>query len=300
MRFAVTLLSGLLFTACANETSSPVAPPVVCASPTTAPIVERSPFSAARFANENWESLADQASLEPAVPSALTSRAKAIPFSKGYDRALLPEWRGSLADLTAAFEAARDDARYVDRSHREFKRRASWLYPYDGCASRAAHVTRTLVKFGHAPPAKIFAFGNLRVRTPYQRGGSAFWWYHTAPAVRLGRATFVFDPSVEQKRALSLEEWLSRMSKHPEKVRLAICDANSFDAQSVCLQGGVDQDREYESNIRSYLLLEWKNLESLGFDAEKILGSSPPWTEEATSTDTPKEDQCRPLATVSH
>jgi hypothetical protein len=258
--------------------------------------VSRVQGSAARFANENWETLAVRPTEATFVPPALTPRAFAVAYAEGYDRAALPEWNGTLEDLTAAFEASRDELRYVDREHKTFNRRATWLYPYDGCASRAAHVTRRMLERGEPAPAKLYAFGNLRVKTPFQKGGTAYWWYHTAPAYRLGGETYVMDASVESKRPLTLHEWLSRMSSRTSTVKLAICDANAFNAESICHGGPEDQDRDYEHNIRSYLPKEWQNLESLGFDPRKLLGDEPPWVVDAV----PSEARCLPASAASN
>ncbi|MES2964244.1 MAG: protein-glutamine glutaminase family protein [Bdellovibrionota bacterium] len=291
----IVVSASIAFSSCA-ESDSPIAaaPAVVCDANLVLRSVTdtRALGSAARFANERWESIADFAPQTTFVPPALTPRAFSVPFADGYDRSLLPIWPGSEGELQSAFELARDDTRYVDRNRKTLKRRATWLYPYDGCASRSAHVTRRMLERGLPAPAKLYAFGNLRVKTPFQRGGTAYWWYHTAPAYRIGSETYVMDASVETKRPLTLHEWLSRMSSRPSTVKLAICDANAFNAESICRGGAIDQDRDFENNMRSYLPKEWQNLESLGYDPSRLLGDEPPWEVEAV----PSEARCQPSA----
>lgn len=262
----------------------------------------RSPDSAVRFANENWEVLAQFDASSTVVPSTLTPRAQAVPFARGYDRAAVTAWPGNFEELATEFAEARDSKNYTDRDHRDFARRATWLYPYDGCASRGAHMARQLRARGLPRPTKLFAFGNLRTKTAFQRGGTVFWWYHTAPAYRLGETTWVLDPSVEAKSPIRLEDWLGRMSARPEAIKLAVCDGNSFNAQSICRGGAEDQDREHEANIRGYLPLEWKNVETLGYDPKRLLGEEPPWLiEPIRETVEPKikDERCEPLAAVA-
>lgn len=280
----VAALASILVISCAKTESSSDSTPRSagsCEAPVTIARLEPMAGSASRSRGENWEARADfDARLAP--PSGdLTPRRSAVRFGERFDVEVIPEWTGSHDELTAAFEHARDARLYRDRE-RDLDRRATWLYPYDGCASRGAHVARTLESRGYRPPAKLYAFGNLRAKTPYQRGGTVFWWYHTAPAYRVGADVWVFDPSLEGERPLEVREWLSRMSKAPENVRVAVCDANAFNAQSVCRGGGADQDRDYASNIRSYLRLEWRNVETLGYDPSKLLGDEPPWAVDPT------------------
>lgn len=300
MRLLFALLASFSFVGCApssNTEDGQIAPhEAACSSGPTAsglrPYVLASEISAARYANEEWEALASlDATLSP-LPSELTPRHLASPYSEGFESESVPAWKGSQEELTRAFEASRDERRYVD-SASNMNRRATWLYPYDGCASRSAHVVRHLRRSGFAKPAKLYAFGNLRARTPYQRGGTIFWWYHTAPAYRIDGTIFVFDAALDPKQPLELDEWMHRLSPNPEKVKLAVCDANAFNAKSICRGGSEDQDRDYDSNIRSYLRLEWRNLETLGFDPHRLLGDEPPWVKEPEKI---SEARCEQIA----
>src|SRR3990167_5959471 len=138
--------------------------------------------------------------------------------------------RNNLLNITTAwqnyklikegFEKIRDLRYFNDESQDNFMRRISWLYPDDGCWTRAAAVIKDCFgRFNNIAstlprPAKIFAFGNLCANTPNSPGGRVSWWYHTAPVVRDAETSqsYVLDPSVNPNKPLTVEQWMADIS----------------------------------------------------------------------------------------
>jgi hypothetical protein len=123
-----------------------------------------------------------------------------------------------------AFEKIRDPRYFQDNNVLNFKRRITWLFPDDGCWTRAAavikdffgpvnNITSTLPR-----PSKLFAFGDLCVNTKNSPSGFVSWWYHTAPIVKDAQTNinYVLDPSVDPYNALPLDDWMARVSSNTE------------------------------------------------------------------------------------
>jgi hypothetical protein len=82
----------------------------------------------------------------------------------------------SEADLQVSFEKVREERFFTDEFTRN--RRATWLYPDDGCFVRATVADDMIGKLSPAnPTAKIFAFGNLQVQSTNSPSGAVEWWY---------------------------------------------------------------------------------------------------------------------------
>ena len=201
-------------------------------------------------------------------------------FSASVDVSLLPRWIAGAAKLEELFKQVRDEQMYFDSSHKHFKRRALWLYPVDGCYTRAAHVARSFERRGYVKPGKVFAFGTwatLRARTPYAPNGKAWWSFHTAAAYRLGDRAIVLDPSIDPNRLLPFEEWVGLIAPDTTKVTVAICDTNAYAPSQTCRGGSSKQDYWAKGQLEDYLDDEWANLLNLKMDPVKLLGASPPW-----------------------
>lgn len=184
-------------------------------------------------------------------------------------------WK-SIPDMQERFEKFRDERFMKDPSDANNLRRISWLYPIDGCWTRAALFNRLAFRAFIPIPSKVFAFGNLRVKTPNSRRGVVGWWYHVAPMVRVGNDQFVMDPSIEPTRPLTLNEWLGRMGK-PERIRIAVCGSGTYSPGDNCDKesDGVEARAEYA--VRQYLVLEKRELTALGRNTSEELGDNPPW-----------------------
>lgn len=179
------------------------------------------------------------------------------------------------SELQSSFETVRDERPFHDEELRA--RRATWLYPDDGCFVRAVIADKILrEKFTVAQSAKIYAFGNLRVKTKNSPHGSVEWWYHVAAIAKVqtptGDEAFVYDPAMEPTQPLPVKVWLERMSDR--KLEIAICSGASYDPHSECeaesneLASAVGRAHR-EANW--YLPSEWNRVTELGRDPHQEL-----------------------------
>jgi hypothetical protein len=183
-------------------------------------------------------------------------------------------WR-SLPDLQQRFEKIRDE-RFLTVSGEPSLRRISWLYPQDGCWIRAALFNRNAFRLFVPIPDKIFAFGNLRVKTANSSRGVVSWWYHVAPIVSVGSEKYVLDPALEAGKPLVLKEWLARMGT-PEKIKIAICGTGTYSPNDNCNKHTDGMELKASAAQKRYLQLERQELLKLGRNPEQELGETPPW-----------------------
>jgi hypothetical protein len=184
-------------------------------------------------------------------------------------------WK-SMPDMQMRFEEIRDQRFLTTSDEPNVLRRISWLYPKDGCYTRAALFNREAFRKYIPIPNKVFAFGNLRVKTPYSSKGVVGWWYHVAPLVQVGHAKYVLDPSIESKKPLPLEDWLRRMGT-PEKIKVAICGSGTYSPSDACNKDTDGIEARAENAAKHYLELEEQELKHLGRSLTTDLGESPPW-----------------------
>lgn len=187
-------------------------------------------------------------------------------------------WR-SMEDLQIRFEEIRDERFLTTPENPDFPRRISWLYPKDGCFARAALANRSAFRKFIPIPKKVFAFGNLRVRTANSSRGVVGWWYHVAPIVQVGNTKYVLDPSIEATRPLTLKEWLERMGT-PEKIKVSVCDTGTYSPGDNCEKETDGLELRAERTARHYLALEKRELLKLKRNYEKELGEEPPWEQQ--------------------
>ena len=203
---------------------------------------------------------------------------RADPFTGGAALAPAPEWE-DLDALNRRFAVMRDARVLSARGRPDFARRITWLYPEDGCYARAAVGVTTLTRLEpDAPvPGKIFAFGNLSVRSAFAHGGRAWWWYHVAPVVRVDGVNWVLDPSIEPARPLSADEWIERQSTKPEAVRVAVCGGATYSPTSRCVADATAPAVMALKDEAGFLDLEWQRIVELSRDPAADLGDRPPW-----------------------
>lgn len=250
-------------------------------------VIDVNAMSAARGENEDWESAyfrelqveisdLNERELYLRTQASGTAVHMARPFaSSSFDISVLPEWKGSFDQLRKAFAQARDE-RIYDSSN-GFLRRASWLFPDDGCFARAAHVAQSFERQSLMRPGKVYAFGGLKLKTDYSPRGAVSWWYHVAPAYRSGKLVLVMDPAVQHGRPILLEEWMRRISRRPEVTRVAMCDTYSYKPSQPCLGGAPTQERFRERDQNYYLKKEWDRIARLGLDPIQQLRGDIPW-----------------------
>lgn len=187
-------------------------------------------------------------------------------------------WKES--ELQARFKKIRDARFLVQKKQANFPRRSSWLYPDDGCFARAAMANRNVFRWFHPIPNKVFAFGNLRVKTKNSPRGSVSWWYHVAPIVEVRGEKFVLDPAIDPDHPLRLEEWLARMG-NPQKIKVSICGSGTYSPGDNCQKETDGVEARAQRAQEKYLTLEWNRLVKLGRSTENELGDLPPWKAQA-------------------
>lgn len=170
------------------------------------------------------------------------------------------------------FKKVRDQR--VLKADSNFPRRPSWLYPDDGCFARAEVVSTELQESGFPAPTKIFAFGDLKVKTKFSPVGYSTWWYHVVVGYLVKNEILVIDPSVDPTKPLRLKEWIQRMGGEAE---LSFCKATAIDPDSHCLNEPKIQQSEAFEMQTTFLASEWKNLLALNRDPKTDLGDAPPW-----------------------
>ncbi len=186
----------------------------------------------------------------------------------------------SAQDLQTSFEIVRDEKVFEDvLGSRKFRRRATWLYPDDGCFVRAAVAADMIQSLTSVMAAKIFAFGNLNVKTENSPSGEVSWWYHVAAIAKVNESGvdtfYVYDPAMQTKKPIEVTAWLKAMGSPDAEI--AICSGDAYDPDSDCASGHADPLRRAKSEAPTYLQAEWYRLDSLGRDPSRELGDFPPW-----------------------
>jgi hypothetical protein len=183
-------------------------------------------------------------------------------------------------DLQPSFEIARDEKAFEDLdASRVGRRRSTWLYPDDGCFVRAVIAADTIGKSLNVKTAKIFAFGDLSVRTQNSPLGEVGWWYHVAAIAKVKEASgekyYVYDPAIEPNKPIEVKEWLEAMNSPNAEV--AICSGDAYDPDSDCAKGERNSYSRAQREATIYLDAEWYRLEALGRQPTRELGAFPPW-----------------------
>jgi hypothetical protein len=191
----------------------------------------------------------------------------------------LPNWADN--QVQEGFRQARD-SRYLKLPESpDFSRRASWLYPDDGCFARAALTGQKLAAWGYERPSKLFIFGKLAVKTPNAPGGAVYWWYHVVPVIRSGGEPFVIDPAIDASRALPALAWVKAMVRDPQglkNAKFSICHSNTYQPYDPCETAAASEEANALVDQRQFLRREWDRLRELGRNPRKELGDSPPWS----------------------
>ncbi|MBX9768067.1 MAG: hypothetical protein K2X47_12410 [Bdellovibrionales bacterium] len=199
----------------------------------------------------------------------------AVPWKEWTGLSRLP--RLTFSELQRSFFKIRD-SRYIESAQGpHFLRRNSWLYPDDGCWSRAALMKDNVTHFALPAPRKVFAFGNLTVSTANNPGGSVSWWYHVVPLVQVEGVPYVYDPAIDPRQPLTLVQWIQRMGGDKTEVKISDCDPKTFSPSSSCDAPDPEQEKEALTIQKQYLEYEWERLVQMGRDPVRELGDLPPW-----------------------
>ena len=188
----------------------------------------------------------------------------------------------SMNQIAAAFSIARDTRFITDPSRANFARRASWLYPDDGCFARADVTGRELQKLGFKRPSKVFAFGSLEMPTRNSPEGVVYWWYHVALAYRTDSGNLlsqvqVIDPAGKTDAPLSLTEWAGQFSADLSGITFSICAPDAYEPGDDCASPMHSSGKRATHDEHEFLNLEWERQSELGRVPEQVLGDAPPW-----------------------
>ncbi len=192
------------------------------------------------------------------------------------DMSVVADW-GKGIDVPITFFSGRDLRFMETDANPGFLRRISWLYPDDGCFARAAMFVNKLREWQIPDPSKVFIFGDLTVQTPNSPQGKVSWWYHVAPAIRIGESVYILDAAINPYSPMPLIDWVKTMTDDPQRVRLAFCKADSYTPGDSCFSPTSRDAKDAPSDQRYYLDEEWSRTETLGRNAKEILGDNPPW-----------------------
>lgn len=179
--------------------------------------------------------------------------------------------------LQEMFEAVRDDKHFqhTDGDGNPMARRASWLYPDDGCFTRAVVAVDVVNSKYNVKPQKIFAFGNLDVKTANSPYGSVQWWYHVAGIIKAGKEVYVIDPALDPVKPTPVADWLAMMTD--PNIEIALCNGDAYEPYATCDVNNSNTSSKAASDAPWYLDAEWRRLEELGRKPAEELGDNPPW-----------------------
>ncbi len=223
---------------------------------------DRPLISARRLPGEHWRSYkrrSGNASAVATAESGVTSLIAPPVYSK--------------EQLQQAFEHVRGTPFVTD------KRRLPWMYPADGCFARAARMYHELEDAGFPPPASVYAFGDLFVKTRFDTSGAVSWWYHVAPVVEVDGVQWIIDPAVEPEQPLTRTDWEKRILSEVSTT----CSHYTYEPHDSCGQP-IEEDRSsfgleqpLDGWSWTYLDFEQQNLYDLGLNPEPLLTARPPW-----------------------
>lgn len=259
--------------------------------------------SAARHKGENYKdavariekiiqrktpwSISEHYKASTTVKNSQTSVAKA-------DLSNIPVW--SDEDIHSFFKHTRDMRFQTMSGFNNFQRRLTWLYPDDGCYSRAEVVKEKAADLNLSAPYKLFSFGDLQVKTSNESSGYVTWWYHVVPVVKNASdgECYVFDAAINPSGPLPWKHWLLRQVNSLDQVKVSVCDPNAYGPDSKAFGGENYSSYALANQKSSFLQKEWKRQKALGRDPYKVLGSEPPWATPA-EPDTANPSACERL-----
>jgi hypothetical protein len=199
------------------------------------------------------------------------------------DWSVVPTWSDS--DILAQYPLQRDVRYMTGTNNPGVSRRISWMYPDDGCFSRAEQFNAKVVAAGKPRPYKLFAFGNwLRVYSS-NSSDTVYWGWHVVPVVRRTNGEpIVFDAALNPCRPINWKEWLAFMADDVNVFNTAgsgfaisLASPNAYFPGS--LKNG-EPSHEADSLVHQqtqYLNDEWTRQVQLGRDPNVVFGPNPVW-----------------------
>ncbi len=194
--------------------------------------------------------------------------------------------RYTRAQLAQAFAYVRDHRFQKDVDGNI--RRLSWLFPDDGCYTRAELAAGLIMKDLDLPaPAKIFSFGDkksagapsintigssLTALTKNHSSGSVSWWYHVAAVVDVEGTTYVLDAAIDPTGPMTKDQWLAAQTAKGGHVGASvICDRNAYAPGSACVGGEVQSQAASSKQFGTFLPREWNRMIQLNRNARNTL-----------------------------
>lgn len=135
-------------------------------------------------------------------------------------------------------------------------------YPDSGCYARAHEMGLLLDQRGIIS-AKIFLFGDLKVKTKNHPKGEVNWLYHVAPIVRQKiseseSVVMVLDPSLFN-RAVTINEWQKIQTLHAptQSLRVVYTKRFTFKPDELMDLDYTTEWDEYDLTDKEYYLLKY-------------------------------------------
>lgn len=195
-----------------------------------------------------------------------------LPFDK-VDFTKVKPWLGTI-DFETFFNEIRDERLMKKESN--FPRRLTWLYPDDGCYARADVVSHKARHYDFSGGSKIYAFGNLKVKTLNNPNGYVTWWYHVVTGYKVNDQVYVVDPAISPDAPMRVEDWLGSMGDI-HRLKISICDTGAYSPENRCNEK-LSRPLEYALiNVEDFLSPEWNRVSELGRNPKDELGEKPPW-----------------------
>ena len=184
---------------------------------------------------------------------------------------------GTLEQLTTIFNFIRDSKFIKNQPAPLSERRLSWLFPDDGCYTRAELATDYSELQKLPTGAKLFTFGDLAVKTANHPEGIVRWWYHVVPVYRVGNQAYVVDPAIHPEGPLKVEDWKKALETEESVDKFAVCNTHTVGPEDNCKNPRKYSLESLLDDQVSFLGQEWDRLEELNRDPKAELGENPPW-----------------------
>lgn len=207
-----------------------------------------------------------------------TARENKKPINQ-LDFSKIPIW--SKKQIEDGFALIRD-TKFLDCSNvNKAKRRIPWLYVENGCFLKSSLAKDLLKEYNYPKISKFFIFGSFNFDTKWTKKGFVTYKDHNALCVKTENEVYLLDPSVCYEKALSLNEWISKLLENSQikDVEGSICSSLCFSHNSNC----DELNEKNEVGIRSglpysklfftveFLSKEFKQIIDLGHNPKHLL-----------------------------
>ena len=183
----------------------------------------------------------------------------------------------TMEKLTEIFNYIRD-TKFVDKQPGPLpSRRLSWLYPDDGCYTRAELASYFSNQQSMPDTFKFFSFGDLAVKTPNHPEGIVRWWYHVVPLYRVGQQAYVLDPSIDPRAPMTVQDWKKAQEMDSPVEKFAVCKPHTVSPDDNCVNPHGMAIGSLLSSQQEFLSAEYERVQDLGRDPNVELGDNPPW-----------------------